>query len=206
MKKFNLPNIPIKVIDNFFESPQLWRHFALKQEFYNDEISNFPGQYSKLLGELDTELFHSLAGRLIRHLPGFANFQLLETSFRLADASYGRGWIHHDDPKFNVAGLIYLNDAPPADSGTIIYSMQDHSDKSYQEYKFQEFSSLPEDRHTFDRYKEEQQSLFKKNMTIHNVFNRCALYSPLVWHSADRFFGSSKDDSRLTLNFFGRVV
>jgi len=31
-------------------------------------------------------------------------------------------------------------------------------------------------------------------------------YSPLVWHSADSFFGSNKTDSRLTLNFFGRVV
>lgn len=206
MRKLNSSRIPIKVIDNFFESPQLWRHFALKQQFHHDEISNFPGQYSKLLGELDTSLFHSLASRLIQHLPGFSNFQFLETSFRLADASYGRGWIHHDDPKFNVAGLIYLNVDPPADSGTIIYSMQSQTEQSYQDYKFQEFSSLPEDRHVFDRYKEEQRLLFKKNMTIHNVFNRCVLYSPLVWHSADRFFGSSNDDSRLTLNFFGRVV
>ncbi len=206
MRKLNSSKIPIKVIDNFFESPKLWRHFALKQEFYNDEISNFPGQHSKLLEELDTELFHSLASKLIKHLPGYSNFQFLETSFRLADASYGRGWIHHDDPKFNIAGLIYLNDAPPADSGTIIYSSQQHTDKSYQEYKAQEFSSLPENRHTFDRYKEEQQSLFKKNMTIHNVFNRCVFYNPLVWHGADSFFGSNKADSRLTLNFFGRVV
>lgn len=94
MRKLNSPKIPIKVIDNFFESPQLWRHFALKQQFHHDEIPKFPGQHSNLLDELDTGLFHLLAGKLIQHLPGFSNFKFLETGFRLVDASYGRGWMH----------------------------------------------------------------------------------------------------------------
>lgn len=198
--------IPIKVIDNFLEAPELWRRFALKQEFYSDYLSNFPGKYTKQLTEINPNLFHSLAGKLMQHLQGYTHFQELEISFRLADASYGAGWIHHDDPKYNVVGLIYLNPEPPTNSGTILYTNIKKIDKSYQDYKLQEFSSLPEERQLFDKHKEDQRSFFKKNMTIHNVFNRCAIYSPLIWHSADTFFGDNTLNSRLTINFFGRAA
>jgi hypothetical protein len=206
MKKQLSNNIPTKIIDNFLEAPELWRYFALKQDFYSDETPMFPGQYSKPLNELNLNLFHSLASKLIQHLQGFTHFQRLETSFRIADESYGDGWIHHDDPEYNVAGLIYLNAIPAPNSGTILYTNTTETNKSYQDYKFQEFTSLPEQRFNFSKHKEEQRSFFKKNMTVHNVFNRCVLYSPLVWHSADKFFGNAKHNSRLTLNFFGRAV
>ena len=205
MKRLN-SQLPIKVIDNFLEAPELWRQFALKQEFYSDQLSTFPGEYTKQLIEINSNLFHSLAGKLIQHLQGYTYFQELEISFRTTDASYGKGWIHHDDPKYNVVGLIYLNPDPPANSGTIVYTNTKKIDKSYEDCKFQEFSSLPEERQLFDKHKEEQRSFFKKNMTIHNVFNRCAIYSPLLWHSADTFFGNDRLNSRLTINFFGRAV
>ena len=204
MKKIH--RVPIKVIDNFFESPQMWRYFALKQEFSTDSTANFPGQKTKLLSELNVSMFHSVAEKLIRHMVGYTGFEHLELSFRIADASYGTGWIHHDDPKFNIVGLIYLNPSPPLDSGTIIYTNLKPTENNYQEYKYQEIASAAEDRSVFDKFKHEQQQYFKKNMTIHNVFNRCVIYSPLEWHGADNFFGSEKDDSRLTLNFFGRAI
>lgn len=198
--------IPTKIIDDFLEAPQLWRYFALKQEFFVDDVSNFPGKFSKPLQDLNVNLFHSIAGKIIQHLQGYNHFQDLQIAFRLADKSFGEGWIHHDDPKFNVAGLIYLNDTPPENSGTIFYNQIFENLKSYEDYKFQEFSSPPEERYKFNNYKEDQRSYFKKNMTVHNVFNRCVLYSPLLWHSADKFFGDTDQTSRLTLNFFGRAV
>lgn len=206
MKKIRPNNIPIKVIDNFLESPQLWRYFALKQEFFVDEVATFPGKYSKLLQEINVNLFHSIADKLIQHLQGYNSFQDLQIAFRMADKSFGEGWIHYDSPKFNVVGLIYLNENPPENSGTIFYTQTQENFKSYEELKFQEFSSSPEQRYNFANYKQEQRSYFKKNMTVHNVFNRCVLYSPTMWHSADRFFGDTDQDSRLTLNFFGRAV
>ncbi len=201
------PNsIPTKIIDNFLEAPELWRRFALKQEFFIDEVSSFPGKYTKPIQDLNSNLFHSFAGKLIQHLQGYTYFQELQVSFRLADKSFGDGWIHYDDPRYNVAGLVYLNICPPENSGTILYTQIKEVSKSYEEFKFKEFSSSPDQRHVFDPQKQEQRSYFKKNMTIHNVFNRCVLYSPLVWHSADKFFGDDDQTSRLTLNFFGRAA
>lgn len=206
MKRSQPPHIPIKIIDNFLEAPQLWRYFALKQEFKVDEVSTFPGKYSDPLQNINSNLFHFVASKLIAHLQGYNCFEDLQISFRLADKSFGDGWIHYDDPNFNVAGLVYLNIDPPKDSGTIFYTCEKENIKSYQDYKFQEFSSPPSDRNNFDIYKKEQRSYFKKNMTVHNVFNRCVFYSPLIWHSADKFFGDTDQTSRLTLNFFGKAV
>lgn len=198
--------IPTKIVDNFLEAPELWRHFALKQEFLIDEVSNFPGKYTKPLQDINVNLFHSLASKLIQHLQGYTYFEELQVAFRLADETFGSGWIHYDDPKFNVAGLIYLNVNPPENSGTIFYTQQKEVLKNYEEYKFAEFSSAADQRHLYEEYKSDQKSHFKKNMTIQNVFNRCAIYSPLAWHSADKFFGNTDQNSRLTLNFFGRAV
>ena len=198
--------IPTKIVDNFLEAPALWRYFALKQEFITDEVSNFPGKYTKTLQELNNNLFHSFADKLIHHLQGYTHFQELQVTFRLADETFGTGWLHHDDPKFNVAGLVYLNMNPPPNSGTIFYTLKQETLKNYEEFKFAEFSSEPTQRLSFEKHKDEQKSYFKRNMTVHNVLNRCVLYSPLVWHSADKFFGNSDQTSRLTINFFGRAV
>lgn len=206
MRKSQPNHIPVKIIDNFLEAPQLWRHFALKQEFFNDDTPNFPGKYTLSIQDINETLFHSIASKLIKHLQGYSYFEELQISFRIADKTFGNGWIHYDDPKFNVAGLIYLNEDPPAESGTIFYTCEKENIKSYQDYKFREFLSTPENRHNFDVYKKEQQTYFRKNMTVHNVFNRCVLYSPMFWHSADKFFGDTHQTSRLTINFFGRAV
>jgi len=193
MKKIHYNRVPIKVIDNFFESPQIWRYFALKQEFLSNESSNFLGKQTRLLSELNVSMFHSVAGKLIKHMVGYSSFEHLEMSFRIVDTSCGKGQIHQADPKFNMAGLIYLNINPLVNSGTTIYTLLNLTDNNYQN------SSNPlENRH--------EQQHFKKNMTIQNVFNRCVIYSPLEWHSDDDFFGSEKHDSRLTLNFFGRAI
>jgi hypothetical protein len=204
MKKQLLSDmIPIKIIDNFLEAPQIWRTFALKQEYFVDEISNFPGEYSKTLNEINSELFHSIAKKLIQNLQGYSHFKELLINFRIADGSYGTGWIHSDDPRYNVAGLIYLNDIPQQNSGTILYNKILDTNESFEHFKDQEFASNPKDRSNFERYKQKQRLFFQKNTTIHNVFNRCVMYSPLLWHSADTFFGTTRQDSRLTLNFFG---
>jgi hypothetical protein len=193
MKKIHYNRVPIKVIDNFFESPKIWRYFALKQEFLSNESSNFLGNQTRLLSDLNVSMFHSVAGKLIKHMVGYSSFKHLEMSFRMVNTSCGKEPIHQDDPKFNMAGLIYLNINPPPGSGTTIYTLLEPTNNNYQE-----FSSSPENRH--------EQQYFKKNMTIQNVFNRCVIYSPLEWRSNDNFFGSEKDNSRLTLNFFGRAI
>lgn len=197
---------PIKVIDDFFEIPDLWRQYALKQEFTRDEMSPWPGLRSQSIDSLNMQLFHSVARKLIKHIHGKNEFIHLKMNFAIADSSYNLGWMHQDDVNYNVAGLIYLNTVAPVGTGTSFYNKVVETDRDFNEMFFKELSSDPSERHAFEKYKLEQRTFFKKTMTVENVSNRCVLFSPNVWHSADRYFGTTNDDSRLTLTFFGTAV
>lgn len=196
--------LPIKVIDDFFEIPSLWRHFALKQEYSRDSrYSTWPGVRTDTLDRLDVNLFHSLAGKIMYHLPQFKYFKNLQVNFSLVDETHGRGWIHDDEPKWNVAGIIYLSPNPPANSGTLFYRKIATSNQDFNKIFFEEVCSKPEDRPGYEKYKTEQRALYEKTMTVGNLYNRCLIFNPDMWHSADTYFGKTKDDSRLTINFFG---
>jgi len=198
---------PTVIIDNFFEAPLLWRQFALKQEFKRDDIDTYAGTRTDTLDKLNESYFHTVAGKLIKHIPDKHAFDQLQMSFTLTDESYGKGWIHEDESFYNVAGLIYLNPAPPKDSGTVFYRKTAHEAlPHFNEQFFAELDAKPEDRHVFEKYKQEQRKIFKRSLTIENVYNRCILFPPNTWHSADQYFGTNKDDSRLVLTIFGTAV
>jgi hypothetical protein len=148
-------------------------------------------------------LFNSFASSTIRHLHGKKFFSLLKVNFALVDESYNIGWMHQDEPHFNVAGVVFLNKSPPPNSGLSIYTKINDSAADYNSIFFEELKSSPENRQGFVKFKEEQRSNFKCNMTVENVFNRCILFPPDNFHAADGYFGTTKEDSRLAITFFG---
>jgi len=198
---------PTLIIDNFLEAPLLWRLFALRQEFKRDDIDTYAGERTNTLDNLNETLFHSLAGKLIKHVPGKHAFTQLQTSFTLTDGSYGKGWIHEDEPFYNVAGIIYLNPEPPKDSGTVFYRKTAFEAlPHFNEQFFAELDADPKDRMVFEKYKDEQRKVFKRALTVENVYNRCVLFPPNTWHSVDSYFGTTKEDSRLVITIFGTAV
>jgi hypothetical protein len=198
-----IPYTPIKVIDTFFETPDLWRHFALKQEFTRDTESPWPGVQTKMLNLLNEDLFADFAQKIVKHVHGAKGFSHLRVNFALTDETYGRGWVHQDEPHYNIAGLVYLNPTPSKNSGTTIYSQAKPFTEDYKKYFHEELAASPEDRINYAGYKEQQRSFFKPTMTIENEFNRCIMFHPSEWHSAEQFFGTTKEDSRLCMLFFG---
>jgi len=198
-----IPYTPIKVIDTFLESPELWREFALSQEYSRENSSPWPGLKSKLLSDINPDLFSSFAGKLIKHCHGGSGFTHLEVSFSLIDETYKEGWLHQDEPHYNIAGLIYLNPKSALNSGTSFYRMIRPAQESFTHLLEEEFSTPAETRKDYTADKQRQKSYFKKSMTVENEFNRCIMFHPNEWHGADGFFGTTKTDSRLTITFFG---
>tara|TARA_Y100000389_G_C17471282_1_gene531369 strand:+ start:10076 stop:10774 length:699 start_codon:yes stop_codon:yes gene_type:complete len=196
--------VPTKIIDNFFESPSLWRNLALTQQYQTAETTTYPGKRSDYLNEIDPMSFELLARNLLKHLPQFRGFNNLWATFHLIDGSYGSGWVHDDDPSLSVSGLIYLNPNPPAGSGTVLYNDRFDDQATIYSDKFREDVLLAdtEGRKKLDKYREEHRAFFTPNTTVENVYNRCVLFDPKVWHSPGEFFGSTNEDSRLTLVFF----
>jgi hypothetical protein len=77
---------------------------------------------------------------------------------------YDSSW-RHTDSGCIIAGILYLNEHPEENSGTLL---------------FQE----------------------KGPTEIENKFNRLVLFDPTIEHCAQKSFGKSVEDARLTLNVF----
>jgi hypothetical protein len=203
------PYIPTMVIDNFYEDPDLWRHFALKQHFFKGDRGTWPGLRTNLLHDVNKDVFNVTMRKLLMVMSqyGFSHFDELQTAFQYIDKSYGRGWVHDDDPKLNIAGVIYLNKEAPIGSGTVIY--QDSTDFNGEKYSKMFMNdvlfSAPEERDTYSKYRDEQISHFTKSITIESVYNRCIIFDPRCWHSAETFFGDDLESARLTQVFFIRA-
>lgn len=208
--RFLYPYLPTIVVDNFYEDPDLWREFALNQDFFKGDRGNWPGLRTELLHRLDRNLFNVVMKKLLFILKdyGIREVTELQTGFQSIDESYGRGWVHDDDPTFQVAGVIYLNKDAPLGSGTTIY--EDSADFNGELYTkaFAEdvLSESPKDRIQYSKYRDEQISHFKKSIVVENVYNRLIMFDSRCWHNAGNFFGTTKDDSRLTQVFFIRSI
>ena len=198
--------LPLTVVDNFFETPTLVRNFALQQEFFKGDRGNWPGIRTKFLDELDINFFNTFHDKLLNYIPrNYKGFQYLEATFQLIDETYKRGWVHNDDPKWNVAGIVYLNnDKPKQDCGTTFYDDRDTSndDDHSKEYSDDVNDNIGQNEDVRDKVN----SRWVPSMLAENRWNRCVISDSTRWHSAGRFFGHSKDTSRLTLVFFGRVI
>jgi hypothetical protein len=207
MVRADRPHIPTTVIDNFFETPSLWRDFALAQEYYKGERGTWPGIRTSMLSELSSELYEILEIRLLEHLPMFTGLSKVESTFQLIDETWGKGWVHDDNPEHDVAGIIYLNKDAPLNTGTTMYEGAADINGEHYSKLFQEdvLSTDPEVRKGYVKYRDEQRAFFKPAINVDCVWNRCVMFDPRTWHSADNFFGTTKDDTRLTLVFFGNT-
>jgi hypothetical protein len=204
--RFLYPFLPTIVIDNFYENPDLIRDWALSQEFFKGNRGSWPGLRTELLHSLKPELFDVLLKKLLFVLKDYGYREILDmqTGFQIIDGTWGTGWVHDDDPKLHVAGVIYMTPDAPVDSGTTIYADQpDFDGEKFSELFMKDvFSETPEERALYSKYREEQKSHFTPSIKIGNVYNRCIIFDTRNWHSADNFFGTELANSRLTQVFF----
>lgn len=206
--KFQRPLLPTIVVDDFFETPDLWRRFALSLDYYKGDRGTWPGVRTDLLNDIDPSLLKDLNYKLLYYVPWVKEFTSNDVSFQLVGEKWGEGWIHDDDPQHVMAGVIYLNKEPIQDAGTIIYNQQ--PDPSLERYtKIFTEDVLDEERNNtekYNKYRREQQTKFKKTINAESRYNRCIMFDPRQWHSAYKYFGSTDEDSRLTLVFFANGV
>jgi len=204
--RFLYPYMPTIVIDNFYNDPNLWREFALDQKFFKGDRGNWPGLRTELLHKLHYDLFKITLKKILFVLKDYGITQVVElqTGFQLIAEEYGRGWVHDDDPSFQYAGIIYLSKDAPIGSGTTIYedSVDFDGDVYNKMFETDVNNASAEDREIYAKYRAEQVSKFKKSIVVENVYNRFVLFDSRCWHSADNFFGSTPDDTRLTQVFF----
>ena len=118
------PYFPTIVLDNFFEAPDLVRAWALDQEFFKGERGTWPGLRSELLHTSNLELYNLLIRKIFQAIKEYGVNEMydMQTGFQLIDKTWGTGWVHDDDPKLHVAGVIYMSPNAPIESGTTLYA------------------------------------------------------------------------------------
>lgn len=207
--------LPIVTADGFFRNPDEWRELALiANEWSSDTKGMWPGIRTKTLEMLYPNKVLELKCALEDILPSYVvnqtgGLSYLDARFQSISGDWGTGWIHEDRiEQIDFAGVIYLDPNPQEDSGTSIYEFLGETTdviyaKEYTEHKSNVYSDTS--RHSELQYiKDMRAPYFKRTAKIENVYNRCTLYDAKYWHAADKYYGTTLEDSRLTLVFFGQ--
>ena len=201
-------NVLTTCIEDFYEDPNKVREFALRQEFGESLIGNWPGKRTtKTLQELDVNLFQEFRNKIFLLIYRYDKdavykldtwFQLITPYSEIKDDPKNKGWIHKDEDCCAFAGAIYLTPDAEPDSGTSIYQLKNSNTLEDSDVKLQ-FFKYGIDNGTYDDALLQHNSSFTETVRIGNVYNRMALWNGSTWHGANSFYGV---EPRLTQVFF----
>jgi hypothetical protein len=194
----------LKIIDDFFEDPYKVREIGLnllKSQhscILNDNGRNYPGIRVSCSLEIEDYVKEKIKNLVNKNILEF------NSAFHITSSIHDCGLIHQDGER--LAGLVYLNENPPKNCGTILCN------KIYENFEhtrgFNEASSTRDI--DFIRSFANQKKIFnEKNFTIsttvENKFNRFILYDGQQYHAPHNYFGNNLYNSRLVLVFWVNV-
>ena len=189
---------PTTVVDGFLDNPDALRQFALDQDFYIDDTGRWPGSRTSQLSTISPVIFNQVCQKILALL--FSAEQTytynIQSSFQLVNKNYNTGWVHKDTSI--ITAMLYLT--PDSHSGTSLYSKKNIS---YDDRTFVNDKVIS--------YKQESDNIKARNlhnqnyeeiMNVKGIYNRLLIFDSNTYHAAHDFFGSSKENSRLTLVSF----
>lgn len=202
-------NFPTICVDNFYNDPDKVRNFALELEYYPSN-GQYPGTRTKLLHEIDENLFQIFCGKLLSlYYPNDDSLRCnITTGFWKVGAQDPNplspkniGWIHQDVCLF--AGVIYLTPNIDRSLGTSIYILKENYDHNISKEKNfiskNKFYAKGID-DNFDQAILENNSRFEETTKFYNVYNRMVSFDSQSFHSPSNYY--TKDETRLAQVFF----
>ena len=180
------PQKTVWVVDNFYSDPYAVREYALKQEF-KPEIEYFKGSRSldQYFVPGTKEAFERIMGIKIREWESHGmcgRFQYCTAQDPLVYHNDGQTW----------AAMIYLNPDAPYCTGTSLYASKNGARRTSD-------PNFTDDVFAGGFYDETK---FELVDSIGNVFNRLFIFDAQNIHAASKYFGQTKEDSRLFHIFF----
>jgi hypothetical protein len=209
--------IPSTVVDGFFNNPYQIRDFGLeatKQGGSNLGKLTYRGERSKCLSVIHPILFSHINRKILSSYFDLNRDNVSWTSemtYQLTDESYGDGWVHTDHfrkadysrPPL-LTGIIYLTPNAPLECGTSLYRPKSVAAEHLHLDVKNSGNVDPDLRKSeyYDVCRKENNDQFEKIMTVNNLFNRLVIFDSSYLHCADRFFGNTRENSRLTIVIF----
>ena len=200
---------PSIIVDNFFESPTLVRNYALTLPYGRISDGIIPGVRTPFMNILDSKFNDFVIKKALSFLFDLKEHKVnyyVEMMFQQSFGKYQEGWVHHDDPKFDMAGVVYLTPNAPINAGTSLYVLDEFANQNnidnVQDIKHKFYNDELIDISVVKNNRINHNSCFIKTLDVSNVYNRLFLYNAKTFHKENMFFGNNKDDCRLTLLFF----
>jgi len=199
---------PITVVDNFYNNPDNIVEFAVSQKFEKTQKGGFQGRRTEALHTLDKSMFDYFCAKLFSVFydkqPNMewkvvTNFDLIEQKTK----DVNTGWIHQDDNKHLLAGVIYLNKNWHDSVGTNIYEKVKDVDENLTQTKIDYFL----DNCDLDKYmrdKKTYNSSFIKTNGVEPVYNRMMCYDASYFHAIGDISNLKTD--RLVQVFFVEIL
>ncbi len=198
---------PVTVIDNFYENPDAIRKFALAQKykFRHEETGLgyvYPGCRTQDLHSLDSALQAMVLKKLISvfHIAEHDVMRwAISSSFQSVSEIYQQGVIHIDNNTI-FAGVLYLTPNAPLDAGTSLY----RKNASFSQERYQQACDQNDARFEAGDIIMDTgfHGMFDEVVRVNNVYNTLILFEGDIYHAANKFFGSTLEDSRLAQVFF----
>ena len=191
----------IHICDNFFNDPYKVRNLALKQKFVQDTF-NYPGVRSNTVPFDVLKYIVSRMGKILE----VDSLIVKSSSFQYITEQYHDGIYHYDNADY--IGIIYLTPNPPANTGTEVcdsnqvFDTLDTSEVIRLKESFHEDPSNLIKRYRYAKIRKKLNSYYNPIMKVPNKFNRILIFPATFFHRSQNFFGTSIENSRLTLVSF----
>lgn len=182
------PKQRLWIVDNFYDDPYAVREFALNQEF-EENLNYYKGNRTKqqFIIPGTKEAFEKIIGKKINN---WTETHGMCGRFQYCTAQ--DDLVYHCDGQ-TLAGMVYLTPDAPFSCGTSLFAHK--NTKLRNENDFGNINVF-EETGFYDRTK------FELVDTAGNVFNRLVLFDAKCIHSANEYFGTNKNNSRLFHLFF----
>jgi SAM-dependent methyltransferase len=185
------------VVDNFYETPDKVREFALQQEFVEGGFGRgFIGRrtvHSFLFDGLK-EKFEEIVGKKITGWTSEDNPEKYGMNGRFQIAWAGEPLVYHCDNQ-KWGGMLYLTPNAPYQCGTTLHAHKQTRARTYYDPGWDAAWNHSGGSH-LDRTPWEPVDV------LGNVYNRLVIFDASAIHSASEYFGNSKENARLWQMFF----
>lgn len=196
-------SFPTTIVENFFESPDAIREYALSLKYERDEENRWPGLRSKQLWQLNNLMFNNISYRILSLFHSGKNNRLnfsANMSFQIIPAGeHIGGWIHTDGEPL-LAAIIYLSPNGDINSGTSFFKLKNNMfyDSKFNQYK--DFSKSIKDN---EQYRLKNNEQFEETARVGGFYNSAVIFDSSNFHGAN--FDHSNEDRLTCVVFFHEI-
>ena len=198
---------PTLIVDDFFTDPHAVVKLSQTFKYTRADDNSWPGTRTSPLHEVDRDFFLWSTRKIVALLYPInldrVKWHASQYFQRIPYKIFGEeGWVHNDG-KYEFTSLIYLSDHPQ--SGTCLYEGKHfNTGAEYKEEK-RRFNRDLKDRKRMEKYKDKNNSKFRKKVELFSNFNRLVLFDGSNWH-ASKNSGADKSDRLTLITFFTEIT